>query len=202
MRDKGIVKSGYEAIAEAYTRQREATSEDIRLLDDFAAGLPRGGRLLDAGCGGGKAAATIARAVRIVGLDLAKAQLGLLRTHAPAADPVMGDMTRLPFRAGSFDAIVSLYAIIHVPRAEHRGLIREFHRVLRPSGTALLCMGEVDLPGEVAEYMGTRMFWSHFDGETNRRMLREQGFAVSGERSVVDFQNPSARHRFFTVAKV
>ncbi len=202
MRDKGIVRAGYEAIADAYTRERAASSEDVRLADAFASRLPRGGRLLDAGCGGGNAAAVrSSAALRVVGLDLARAQLQLFRSRIRPADPVVGDMTRLPFRAGSFDGIVSLYAIIHVPREEHRGLIREFHRVLRPSGTALLCMGDVDLPGDVAEYMGTEMFWSHFDGETNRRLLEANGFAVLDERPVADFQEPSASHRFFTVAR-
>ncbi len=202
VRDKWTVKAGYEAIADAYTTERAPASEDLRLADAFASRLPRGGRLLDAGCGGGTAAAVRSSAtVRVVGLDFARAQLQLFENRVPAASPVMGDMTHLPFRAGSFDGIVSLYAIIHVPREEHARLIREFHRVLRPSGMALLCMGEVDLPGDVAEYMGTEMFWSHFDAETNHRILEENGFAVLEERSVVDSQEPSASHRFFTVAR-
>ncbi len=202
MADKGIVKAGYEAIADAYTRERSGTSEDVRLLDDFVTRLHHGGRVLDAGCGGGRPVADVlSRTFRVVGLDLAKAQLRLLQNRVLPADPIMGDMTRLPFRERSLDGIVSLYAIIHVPREEHRSLIREFYRVLRTSGIALLCMGETDLPGDVAEYMGTRMFWSHFDGDTNRRMLTENGFEVRGERSVVDFQEPLATHRFFLVVK-
>ncbi len=202
MADKQIVKAGYEAIADAYTRERNETSEDVRLLDDFVTRLPRGGRVLDAGCGGGRPVADVlSRTFRVVGLDLAKAQLHLLQRRVLRADPIIGDMTRLPFRERSFDGIASLYAIIHVPREEHRSLIQEFYRVLRTSGVALLCMGETDLPGDVAEYMGTRMFWSHFDGETNRRMITENGFEVRRERSVVDFQEPSASHRFFLAVK-
>ena len=196
------MKAGYEAIADAYTAERAPASADIRLADAFASRLPRGGRLLDAGCGGGNAAAVRSSAtLRVVGLDLARAQLRHFRSRIPTADPVMGDMTRLPFRTESFDGVVSLYAIIHVPREEHRSLVREIHRILRPSGSALLCMGEVDLPGDVAEYMGTEMFWSHFDGQTNRRILEESGFTVVEERPVVDFQEPRASHRFFAVAR-
>lgn len=199
---KGIVRAGYEAIADAYTRERDETSEDIRLLGDLVPLLPVGGRVLDAGSGGGKPAADVlSRAFRVVGLDLSRAQLRLLANRVLSADPIMGDMTHLPFRDASFDGIVSLYAIIHVPREEHPSLVRELRRVLRPSGIALLCLGETDLPGDVAEYMGTRMFWSHFDAETNRRMLTGNGFDVLWERSVVDFQEPSARHRFFLVAR-
>lgn len=202
MTGKGVVKEGYEAIAHAYTAERSVDSEDVRLLDDFRPRVRRGGRVLDAGCGGGKPVAeTLARTFRVAGLDLAKAQLRLLANRVPPADPILGDMTRLPFRDGCFDGITSLYAIIHVPREEHGRLIREFRRVLRPSGIALLCMGELDLPADTADYMGTRMFWSHFDGATNRRMLTENGFEVLWERSVVDFSDPKARHRFFLVER-
>lgn len=202
VRDKELVKAGYEAVGDAYTRERRMDSDDARLLDDFVTRLPRGGQVLDAGCGGGgPAARTLSPTVRVVGLDLAGAQLRLLRRNVPAALPVQGDLTHLPFRAESFDGIISVYAIIHVPREEHPALVREFHRALRTRGVALLCMGETDLPGEVGEYMGTRMFWSHFDKETNRRMLIEGGFRVLWDRSVRDFQAPSSRHRFFLAQK-
>ncbi len=62
-------------------------------------------------------------------------------------------------------------------------------------------MGDTDLAGDVAEYMGTQMFWSHFDGATNRRLLEETGFRVLSDRPVADFQDPSATHRFFLVLK-
>lgn len=199
---KELVKAGYEVVAGAYTRERSMDSDDVRLLDDFVARVPPGGRVLDAGCGGGgPAPRALPPSVDAVGLDLARAQLRLFRRNLPLANPIQGDLCHLPFREGSFDGIVSIYAIIHVPREEHHGLIREFRRVLRPAGTALLCMGEVDLPGEVGDYMGTRMFWSHFDGETNRGILKEGGFRVLWDRSVRDFQTPSSRHRFFLATK-
>lgn len=202
MAGKGVVKAGYEAIADAYTRDRAETSEDVRLLDDFIARVDRGGRVLDAGCGAGKPVAhLLSRRFRVVGLDLAGAQLRLLRDRVPPADPVQGDLTHLPFQGESFDGIASFYAIIHVPREEHRTMIGEFHRILRTSGTALLCMGETDLPGRIESYMGTRMFWSHYDGGTNRRILTEGGFGVIWERVVADFQDPSAAHRFFLIVK-
>jgi hypothetical protein len=62
-------------------------------------------------------------------------------------------------------------------------------------------MGESDLPGEVGSYIGTRMFWSHFDAATSRDMLTESGLGLIWDRAVVDFQNPTAAHRFLLVVK-
>lgn len=114
---------------------------------------------------------------------------------------MVGDIVRLPFRTNSFDAVCSYYAIIHVPREERRDLIGGIFRVLKPSGLALLCMGEDDNPADVAEYMGTAMFWSHFDGATNNQTLLETGFEVIWAKPVIDFQDPRAYHRFFLARK-
>jgi SAM-dependent methyltransferase len=98
-------------------------------------------------------------------------------------------MTELDFPAGSFDAICSFYAIIHVPRG-HRPLLLNFHRMLKPGGLLLLCMGAVDWPGEVEEFYGAPMYWSHFDAETNLRMVREAGFALIWSRMIADILDP------------
>ncbi len=198
MADKGLVRKGYEAISSGYTNDRARRSQDVSLLDDLIPRLPREGVVLDAGCGAGvPVAQLLSRSFRVIGIDFAEAQIHLARTHAPAADLVAGDITHLPFRRGAFDAVVSYYAIIHVPREEHRDLVRDIHRVLKPSGLALLCMGEHDNPRDIAEYMGTQMFWSHFDGETNARILVEVGFEILWAKPVIDFQDPAASHRFF-----
>ena len=203
MGHKSLVKAGYEAIASEYAKDRETNSEeDVILLDDFISRLPKGSLVLDAGCGVGvPVAVVLSRLFQVVGLDFANAQLRLAHAQVPLADLVMGDMTDLPFREGCFDGVSSYYAIIHVPREEHRHLVREIYRVLKPSGVALMCMGEHDLASDVAEYMGTQMFWSHFDGTTNERILLENGFEVLWAKSVVDFEDPSTSHRFFLVRK-
>ncbi len=202
MADKDLVRNGYEAIASAYVDGRSRSSEDVSLLDDLISRLAEGSIILDAGCGAGvPVAQVLSRSFRLIGIDFAGAQIRLARVHGPAADLVLGDIAHLPFQSGSFDAVVSYYAIIHVPREEHRDLVRDIHRLLKPSGLTLLCMGEHDSPRDVAEYMGTRMFWSHYDGETNARILIETGFEILWAKPVIDFQNPAASHRFFLARK-
>jgi hypothetical protein len=81
-------------------------------------------------------------------------------------------MTALDFPDASFDAIVSYYATIHVPRDEHQHLLGNFRCTLKPASMALLRMGLGDLPGELeVNWFGTKMHFSHFDGQANLRML-------------------------------
>ena len=44
---------------------------------------------------------------------------------------VLADITRLPFRAGSFDGFVSLHTIYHVPADEQEDALCELHRTLK-----------------------------------------------------------------------
>ena len=106
------------------------------------AGVGVAGRVLDAGCGGGGTALSLAEECSFaVGLDLharfrdsgtrLAAEKGIGRARF-----VQGDATQLPFAAGSFDLVFSHSVIEHVSSAE--GYLRECHRVLRPGGVLYL----------------------------------------------------------------
>jgi SAM-dependent methyltransferase len=51
---------------------------------------------------------------------------------------VVGDIAHLPLRTDSFDGLVSLHTIHHLPPDEHEMAFREFLRVLRPGGKAVV----------------------------------------------------------------
>lgn len=185
---KDIVKSSYDVIAAQYVAVRNEETEDVQLLQELMARLPEGAKILDAGCGAGvPIAKLLSQRFNVIGVDFSETQIELARQAVPQARFICQDMTELAFPDASFGAICSYYAIIHVPRKEHRRLLLNFHRMLKPSGFALLCMGAGDLPGDTEEdWFGARMYWSHYDGETNVRMLRECGFNVVFAKSVAD----------------
>ena len=100
--------------------------------------------VFDAGCGSGyPVTQALARSFQVKGMDFAKEQLLIAKRTVPDAAFILGDLTDLPVQDCVFDAICSYYAIIHVPRDEHSKLLTEFHRILKPGGPTLLCMGQV-----------------------------------------------------------
>jgi SAM-dependent methyltransferase len=102
------------------------------------AGVAAGHRVLDVACGTGVVAITAARAgARVSALDLTPQLLERARENGEIAGVAVewheGDVERLPFEDGAFDAVLSQYGHIFAPRPDVA--IAEMLRVLKPGGT-------------------------------------------------------------------
>ncbi len=100
-------------------------------LADFAGKLPTGAAVLDAGAGESAHAAWFGRQ-RYVALDLA---VGDPKWNYTRLD-VVGDLTALPFRAGSFDACINIVTLEHV--REPALALKQIHEALNIGGRLLL----------------------------------------------------------------
>jgi SAM-dependent methyltransferase len=88
-----------------------------------------GAVVLDAGCGNGRAMELMEEhRCTGIGIDLS---LGMLRT-AGHGRVVAGDVQRLPFAAGTFDAAAAFMMLYHVP--DQRRAVAELRRVVRAGG--------------------------------------------------------------------
>ena len=202
---KQIVRAGYDTIGSAYTAGRQLDNEHLAMLNDLVSRLSRDARVLDAGCGAGVPVTRwLSERVQVTGVDISDAQITAARRAVPQVEFICADMTQMDFLDESFDAICSLHSVIHIPREEHRPLLRTFHRMLKPEGLMLLCMGSGDWPGEVEEFFGAPMYWSHYDAETNLALTQECGFGIAWSRMVTDGLDPEAAsaHLFILAQKM
>jgi SAM-dependent methyltransferase len=115
----------------------------LHLLEKRAGSLA-GASILDVGCGtAGFMLACHKRGARPVGVDLPHiiqvARDGLVRVIGDTLPLVSADGRRLPFRDGSFDIVVSIGVLEHVPRPA--ALVEEMARVLRRGGIFMLYFG-------------------------------------------------------------
>ena len=155
------------------------------------------GTVLDAGCGSGyPVTQLLAQSFHVTGVDFSGQQLQLARTNLPDSTLVCADIGKMPFKENVFDGLCSYYAIIHLPRREHPKVLADFHRILKMGGLALLCMGAGDLPEDTGVYQGTEMFWSHYDKDTNLKMLKRHGFNILWCKVVEDPIDPSSAYLF------
>jgi ubiquinone/menaquinone biosynthesis C-methylase UbiE len=51
---------------------------------------------------------------------------------------VMGDVTNLPFREGTFDAILVSHVLYHIPDDEQANTVLELYSTLKDGGTCLI----------------------------------------------------------------
>ncbi len=116
----------------------------FRLLDSSP--LAQGARVLEAGCGTGYMSKALAERYgwQMTPLDLGREGLEYARGYG-LCDLVQGDITALPFASGSFDALISLDVVIHLPRGEEGAAFHEFARVLKPRGLLALRVSALDL---------------------------------------------------------
>jgi len=101
------------------------------------AGIERGQRALDVGCGTGVVSVTAARAgVKITGIDLTPELLERAKENSRMAgvevDWREGDAEALPFKESEFDVVLSQFGHMFAPRPDVA--IREMLRVLKPGG--------------------------------------------------------------------
>ena len=112
-----------------------------RRFAEAAAGLDNmeGGRVLDVGCGWGYHLLLLGeRGFDPVGIDIVQNDFPAARRIAEANGIrlrlVGADVSRLPFRSGSFDAVTSVETLEHVFREDRRRAFDEVARVLVAGG--------------------------------------------------------------------
>jgi SAM-dependent methyltransferase len=101
-----------------------------------AAGIRRGNKVLDVGCGTGVLAREALRRVgqegQVVGLDLNEGMLAVAARSEPKIEWRRGDAASLPFGDVSFDVVVSQFALMYFP--DRAASLREMWRALGPGG--------------------------------------------------------------------
>ena len=182
MKPQNIVAAGYDDIAERYAAWQSAVVGDPRaryvgrLLDL----LPARPDVLEIGCGAGiEPSPTFARLGRLTGIDISRAQIERAQRALPSAELLHADVTDVTFPASSFDAVVALYVLTHVPASTLPNLLQRIGTWLRPSGLLLATFGTGPAHESVVDdWLGAPMYFSGFDELTNERLVNEAGLTI------------------------
>jgi SAM-dependent methyltransferase len=107
----------------------------------FLAGLRPGGNGLDVGCGMGRHLRLLEEQGFVAhGVDASLEAVAFCRDLAPVGGVCRASMTALPYPAGLFDVAVAYGVFYYGSRWDGERAVSELWRVLRPGGSAFVCV--------------------------------------------------------------
>jgi cyclopropane fatty-acyl-phospholipid synthase-like methyltransferase len=187
-----VVQAGYDAMAERYQAWGAAVQGDPRdrFLDLVMSRLADAARVLDLGCGQGvPSTLRLAERFEVTGVDVSAEQLRRARQNLPAAELLQADIAEVEFAPGSFDVVVSFYALGHLTRERLGPLFGRVRSWLRPHGVFLTSLGVGDDADGHETWLGVPMFFSSHPPQRNRELLRQAGLRIEVDE-LVTMQEP------------
>lgn len=110
-------------------------------LDILASKLDKGAAVLDLGCGNGRALKYfVDKGFQGIGVDVSEKMLELAKKHVPKGKYYKRDFTKLEFKPNSFNAVISFFALNHIPKEQFKEVMVLCKRFLKKDGLLLLGM--------------------------------------------------------------
>jgi cyclopropane fatty-acyl-phospholipid synthase-like methyltransferase len=196
--EEGYDKGDYE---KAFRKDDSMREDEKYFLSELTKHLPKKGKILDFGCGLGipydKYLAE--KGFKVTGIDISQKHIDIAKKNVPKANYIKGDFSSYKFRE-KFSAIVSFYAIFHIPRKEHQKLFKKMNSLLKDYGVILITLGTSgEEYSEENNWAGAKMAWSQYDPETYRKMLDKAGFDIIEAR--FEGKKGDAEHHFWVLAR-
>lgn len=200
---KRIVQQGYDQLGTRYRTHYEQQNPDRYndWLTTFVNLLPKYAGVLELGCADGiPAARFLSQHFDYLGVDISPVQIQLARVNVPGARFETADMATLTFSPLSFDGILALYSIIHLPIAEQPALFKAIYNWLKPEGYFLCIVGAQAWTGIDADWnqSGSSMYWSHADASAYQSWFLDLGFIVIDTHFIAE---GAGGHTYFLLRK-
>ena len=133
----------YQRFADAYDGRTFSVDPTV-FLKPLLEMLPAGSRIIDVGCGSGRDLVWLARrGFGMTGFEGSErlAELAEARSGCPV---IRGDFKAFDFSKLSFDGLLLVAALVHVPHRELAGVLGGILKALRPGGIVLLSLKKGD----------------------------------------------------------
>lgn len=157
---------------------------DRDVLDAFADRMPRGGRVVDAGCGpcGHVTGLLAGCGLEVLGIDLSPRCIELARREQPACRFEVMDQRTLDLDRidGPLDGLVSYYSLHDQPKAGLADTLAAWAAAIQPGGRLLVVAKEGTADGVVDDPLGSgiRVYWAEFTEAELGAAARAAGFRV------------------------
>jgi SAM-dependent methyltransferase len=176
--EKGYDNSDYAGLWDRRTMKLCKTEKIF--IDMLIKHIPARAEILDLGCGIGMPLDKhfLRKGYKITGIDISSKHIIEAKKNNPKGKYIHGDFSKYLLNQ-KFDAIISTYAIFHIPRTEHLKLFKKIHRLLEKEGIILVTMGVDDFRlVKSKKFIGKDMVWSSYDAKKNLLLIKKSGFDI------------------------
>ena len=199
-----IVEAGYNHgdYVGAFRRQQTPNALEKHFLDKVLRLSGQSPAILDLGSGTGIPIDKylVEKGANVTGIDISQKHLAKARKNLRQAKFIHGDFSRIDLAGVSFDAVVSIYAIFHIPREEQGPLFQNVHRWLKTSGVFMASLGTSNSDyAEQEDWAGAPMAWSTYEPDTYARLIAESGFSILETR--LEGRPGDAEYHFWMLAR-
>lgn len=175
------MRAAYDRIAAPYaTRNAAVYGAIVEYGSLLLTHTGTGARVLDLGCGHGRDAAWLmAQGASVIGADLSMGMLTYAR-EAASGRLVQLDMRHLAFADSAFAGVWCMASLLHLPKPDAPGALREIRRVLAPGGALVLGLqAGVEEGWEESPYdQAVERFFARYQPEEVTALLAHAGFAI------------------------
>jgi SAM-dependent methyltransferase len=168
----------YRRHARAWTTARGDHLHERKWVEMFRELMPRGGTVLDLGCGSGVPISRflVSQGLRVTGVDSAPEMISMFRENLPGQTGIVGDMRMLDLQK-TFDGLIAWDSVFHLSRADQRSMFRIFRDHSSGGSALLFTSGPTD--GEaLGSLEGEPLYHASLSGAEYRLLLGRAGFDV------------------------
>ena len=181
MKEVEIVQNSWDKIGVIYDSYRDKHKIDDELAEIVAL-LPKKGKVLDVGSGSGEPVAKFLseQGLEVIGIDISENMVKLARKNVPKAIFTQMDLLALDFEDNTFDGLICVYTLWHVPRKEHSQIFKNFQKILKSNGLMVINTGIRESEG-MSDFFGEPMLWSNHHPKTTLKIVKDAGFSIEFE---------------------
>jgi len=169
----------YKGLDEKYARFRENVAP--KEIYEFIKLLPKKGKILDAGCCGGRDSKIFSqKGLRVVGIDATESFLRVARKKVPKAKFIKMNLLKLKFPKDCFDAIWAHAVLLHIKRKDIPKVLKDFYRILKPGGVLHITVkkGKGTTFKKEKFAADKRRIFVYFTKKEMERFVKEAGFKI------------------------
>jgi ubiquinone/menaquinone biosynthesis C-methylase UbiE len=141
---------------------------------------------------------------QVVGIDLSEKMIRYAKSKYPHIEFRLGDMTKLPFPANSFDGILASYSLIHLTKDAIAPVVARLYEILRPGGLIYLSVQSGNSAQGFFSHPlipGDQVFLNIFAKEEIFSLLSELGFEIVSQHEKLPQGKVFNFTKLFIIAK-